>query len=149
MSVNTHTPVVVGRLKVVPFSMLCVTSDVDILVATRMSLFVAERSVCLKIDGSVKILIPFKNLFPVQIENALTAHLSIREAAAVSVPDAQFGEVVGAWIVLEPGTTMTREDVRKVVSDAINPQVCPSSLSFFLSEYIGLVERPCVGVVRW
>lgn len=64
-----------------------------------------------------------KNLFPVQIENALTNHPSIREAAAVSVPDAQYGEVVGAWIVLESGTTMTREDVRKVVSDTINPQV--------------------------
>lgn len=82
-----------------------------------------------------------ENLFPVQIENALTNHPSIREAAAVSVPDAQYGEVVGAWIVLEPGTTMTREDVRKVVSDTINPQNAPAWV-WFIGEPGVAVELP-------
>ncbi|KAL4068580.1 hypothetical protein V8B97DRAFT_1873108 [Scleroderma yunnanense] len=86
----------------------------------------------LRIVGRVKDIIirGGENLFPVQIENALTAHSSIREAAAVSVPDAHYGEVVGAWIVLEPGTTMTREDVRKAVSDRINPQNAPAWVWF-------------------
>lgn len=61
-----------------------------------------------------------------QIENILTAHPSIREAAVVAVPDAKYVEVVGAWIVLEPGTKMTREEVKKVVSDGMNPQVMNS-----------------------
>ncbi|OCB89127.1 acetyl-CoA synthetase-like protein [Sanghuangporus baumii] len=39
-----------------------------------------------------------ENLFPVQIENRMTFHPAIREAAAVSVPDRKYGEVVGAWI---------------------------------------------------
>ncbi|KAL5476811.1 hypothetical protein ACEPAI_2997 [Sanghuangporus weigelae] len=39
-----------------------------------------------------------ENLFPVQIENRITFHPAIREAAAVSVPDRKYGEVVGAWI---------------------------------------------------
>ena len=64
-----------------------------------------------------------QNLFPVQIENALTAHPFIREAAAVAVPDTKFGEVVGAWIVLEPGKTMSKEDVQQVVRGNMNPQV--------------------------
>lgn len=58
-----------------------------------------------------------------QIENALTAHPSIREAAAVSVPDTKYGEVVGAFVVREPNTHMSREDVRRAVSDTMNPQV--------------------------
>lgn len=65
----------------------------------------------------------YQNLFPVRIENVLTAHSSIREAAAVAVPDAKYGEVVGAWVLLEPGKTMSKEEVCQVVRDNLNPQV--------------------------
>lgn len=68
-----------------------------------------------------------QNLFPVQIENALTAHPAIREAAAVSVRDTKYGEVVGAWIVREPSTNISREDVRRTVSESMNPQVSSGS----------------------
>ncbi|KIJ63176.1 hypothetical protein HYDPIDRAFT_113780 [Hydnomerulius pinastri MD-312] len=86
----------------------------------------------LRIVGRIKDIIirGGENLFPVQIENALTAHPSIREAAAVSVPDAKYGEVVGAWIILEPGTTMSREEVRRAVSDHMNPQNAPAWVWF-------------------
>lgn len=58
------------------------------------------------------------------VENALTAHPQVREAAAVAVPDSKYGEVVGAWIVRQPNTNMSREDVYRSVADNINPQVC-------------------------
>ena len=58
-----------------------------------------------------------------QIENVLTAHGEIREAAVVSVPDPKYGEVVGAWIVREPSTGITKESVRRVVAEGMNPQV--------------------------
>lgn len=64
-----------------------------------------------------------QNLFPVQIENALTAHHYIREAAAVSVPDSHYGEVVGAWVVLEPHAKLSKQDVRQCVTEKMNPQV--------------------------
>ncbi|KAF9226330.1 acetyl-CoA synthetase-like protein [Gyrodon lividus] len=78
----------------------------------------------LRIVGRIKDIIirGGENLFPVQIENVLTAHPSIREAAAISVPDVKYGEVVGAWILLEPGATMSKEEVRQVVSNNMNPQ---------------------------
>ncbi|KAL5498673.1 hypothetical protein ACEPAH_2028 [Sanghuangporus vaninii] len=63
-----------------------------------------------------------ENLFPVQIENRMTFHPAIREAAAVSVPDRMYGEVVGAWIVREEGTQISREAVRKWVAEGMNPQ---------------------------
>jgi acyl-coenzyme A synthetase/AMP-(fatty) acid ligase len=62
----------------------------------------------------------------VQIENRLTAHPHIREAAAVSVPDTKYGEVVGVWIVRQPsgeGSSLTRSEVRKWVTEGMNPQV--------------------------
>ena len=64
-----------------------------------------------------------QNLFPVQIENILTAHPHIREAAVVAVPDSKYGEVVGAWIVREPQTAITKEETRRVVAEGMNPQV--------------------------
>ena len=45
-------------------------------------------------------------------------------AAVVAVPDAYYGEVVGAWIVRDPHLAhLSREQVRKVVATAMNPQV--------------------------
>ena len=66
----------------------------------------------------------------------MTAHPEIREAAAVAVPDSKYGEVVGVWIVREPHTHISREDVRSCVSK-MNPQVriilvaCSHALSSF------------------
>lgn len=70
-----------------------------------------------------------QNLFPVQIENVLTASPAIREAAVVSVPDDRYGEVVGAWIALEEAHRgkMQKEDVRKIVRAKMNPQVVGST----------------------
>lgn len=65
-----------------------------------------------------------KNLFPVQIENTLTAHDAIREAAAIAVSDKKYGEVVGTWIVREPDEVpLSRREVRALVAKNMNPQV--------------------------
>ncbi|KAI0689817.1 acyl-CoA synthetase [Cytidiella melzeri] len=88
----------------------------------------------LKIVGRIKDIIirGGENLFPVQIENALTATPTILEAAVVSVPDTVYGEVVGAWIVKDPvrGLNVSRQDVRKVVASALNPQNAPKWVWF-------------------
>ncbi|TRM59781.1 acetyl-CoA synthetase-like protein, partial [Schizophyllum amplum] len=78
----------------------------------------------LRIVGRIKDIIirGGENLFPVQIENALTSHPGIREAAAIAVPDQRYGEVVGAWIVREPGTAVSQAEVRRAVADTMNPQ---------------------------
>lgn len=65
-----------------------------------------------------------QNLFPVQIENLLTAHAHIREAVVVSVPDPKYGEVVGAWISREPHMDpISKDAVRRIVAEGMNPQV--------------------------
>ncbi|PSR78602.1 hypothetical protein PHLCEN_2v7349 [Hermanssonia centrifuga] len=80
----------------------------------------------LRIVGRIKDIIirGGENLFPVQIENVLTAHAAILEAAVVSVPDLRYGEVVGAWIVRDPHKpSVSREQIRKIVAEGMNPQV--------------------------
>ncbi|KAF9447142.1 acetyl-CoA synthetase-like protein [Macrolepiota fuliginosa MF-IS2] len=86
----------------------------------------------LKIVGRIKDIIirGGENLFPVQIENALTAQDPIREASVVAVPDEKYGEVVGAWIVREPGSSISKEEVRKAVTQGMNPQNAPAWVWF-------------------
>ncbi|KAF8512662.1 acetyl-CoA synthetase-like protein [Hysterangium stoloniferum] len=68
-----------------------------------------------------------ENLFPVQIENALTNHSSIREAAVIAVPDPVYGEVVGAWLVRKSDEPqISRTELRQWVGEQMNPQSRPS-----------------------
>ncbi|GBE87423.1 hypothetical protein SCP_1100990 [Sparassis crispa] len=89
-----------------------------------------------------------ENLFPVQIENVLSAHSAIREAAVIAVPDARFGEVVGTWIVREPQSTMSKAEVRKVVSTGMNPQNAPAWVWFLGEEGVaGEIPKTASGKV--
>jgi len=64
-----------------------------------------------------------ENLFPVQIENALSEHPNIHEASVVAVPDDKYGEAVGVWVKLRtPGKT-TGQDIREWVGEKMNRQV--------------------------
>ncbi|KAG8926362.1 hypothetical protein FRC02_008950 [Tulasnella sp. 418] len=90
----------------------------------------------LRIVGRIKDIIirGGENLFPVQIENVLTTHPAIHEAAAVSVPDSVYGEVVGAWIVRKPGSVkLSRKEIREWVAANMNPQNAPAWI-FFVGE---------------
>lgn len=57
-----------------------------------------------------------------QIENILLKQAGVEEAAVVSVPDDRYGEVVGAWIVRQPGTSASGEEIRAAVAQNMNPQ---------------------------
>ncbi|KAG8713907.1 hypothetical protein FRC08_012656 [Ceratobasidium sp. 394] len=97
---------------------------------------VMDREGYLRITGRIKDLIirGGENLSPIQIENCLTSHPDIVEAAAIAVPDARFGEVVGVWILLRRGAPpMSREDVTEWVKVKMNPQNAPSWV-WFLGE---------------
>lgn len=67
-----------------------------------------------------------QNLFPIQIENRLTFHPLIHEAAVVAVPDDKYGETVGVWVVRSShnrGYKLNREEVKRWVVAEMNPQV--------------------------
>ncbi|KAF6747150.1 acyl-CoA synthetase [Ephemerocybe angulata] len=86
-------------------------------------------------EGYVRIVGRVKNLFPVQIENILTEHPAIREAAVIAVPDPKYGETVGAWIVREPGApVLSRKEVRELVRKNMNPQNAPAWVWFINEE---------------
>lgn len=65
-------------------------------------LYVVDRKRDVVISGGV-------NLFPVDVEEVLEAHPSVREAAAVGVPDPEWGEALLAFVVLEDGAAFEAE----------------------------------------
>ena len=52
------------------------------------------------------------NVYPREVEDALHGCADVAEAAVVGVPDERFGEEVVAFVVLKPGATVTRAELR-------------------------------------
>lgn len=56
-----------------------------------------------------------ENLFPGPVEDVLTAHPEVVEAAVVGIPDAEFGQVLAAYVVARPGSAITPDELREHV----------------------------------
>ena len=52
-----------------------------------------------------------ENVFPVEVEDFLHAHSSIKDVAAIGIPDERLGEIVAVVISVVPGKTLTEEEV--------------------------------------
>ncbi|MBB4155089.1 acyl-CoA synthetase (AMP-forming)/AMP-acid ligase II [Sphingomonas jinjuensis] len=52
-----------------------------------------------------------ENIYSREVENALTEHPAVKEAAVIGVPDPKWGEAVRAVVVLREGNTVTAEDL--------------------------------------
>jgi acyl-CoA synthetase (AMP-forming)/AMP-acid ligase II len=52
-----------------------------------------------------------ENIYPVQIEDFLRAHTSIKDVAVIGLPDPRLGEITAAIIELKPGSICTEEDI--------------------------------------
>jgi fatty-acyl-CoA synthase len=52
-----------------------------------------------------------ENVYPVEIEEALYQHSAVHMCAVIGVPDAKWGEVGKAVVVLKPGTSATEQEL--------------------------------------
>jgi fatty-acyl-CoA synthase len=71
-----------------------------------------------------------ENVYPAEIEKVLFAHSKILDAAAVGVPDAKWGEVGKAFIVLKPGETMTEEEALQFLKGKVGKYKIPKYVEF-------------------
>ena len=51
------------------------------------------------------------NIYPSDLEEALSAHPAVREAAVIGAPSERWGETPVAFVTLEPGVTATPEEL--------------------------------------
>jgi acyl-CoA synthetase (AMP-forming)/AMP-acid ligase II len=56
-----------------------------------------------------------ENVYPAEVENAVLAHPGVADVAVIGVPDARWGEIVLAAIVVKDGQTVEDDEIRSTV----------------------------------
>jgi long-chain acyl-CoA synthetase len=69
-------------------------------------------------------------VWPREIEEALTTHPAVAEAGVAGVADAVKGEAVQAWIVLRSGERATEDDLRRWCRERLAPYKVPARFEF-------------------
>ncbi len=75
-------------------------------------LYITDRAKDMIIRGG-------ENIYCVEIENRLVEHPKVADAAVIGVPHDELGEEVKAVVQVEPGETLTEDEVRQWVADAL------------------------------
>jgi len=71
-----------------------------------------------------------ENVYPVEVENAISLHPKVLEVSVYGVPDKVMGEKVAASIVVIPGTTLTPEEIKEFCSDKLAKYKIPEYVLF-------------------
>jgi acyl-CoA synthetase (AMP-forming)/AMP-acid ligase II len=71
-----------------------------------------------------------ENLSPGEIEDTLSEHPAVAEAAVVGIPDPEWGEAVAAAVVLEPGATATVEELQQWCRERLRSTKAPKVVQF-------------------
>jgi acyl-CoA synthetase (AMP-forming)/AMP-acid ligase II len=97
-------------------------------------LFVVGRTDDMIVSGG-------ENVYPREVEDVLAAHPAVAEVSVVAVGDDEFGERLAAQVV--PAGTVTAEQLRQYVSDALGRHKVPRDVVF-----VGELERTSTGKAR-
>jgi fatty-acyl-CoA synthase len=74
-----------------------------------------------------------ENIYPREVEEFLYTHPKVGEVQVVGIPDERLGEIVAAWVRLEPGTEATEAEIR---------DWCKSQIAYYkIPAYIRFVDE--------
>jgi acyl-CoA synthetase (AMP-forming)/AMP-acid ligase II len=71
-----------------------------------------------------------ENVYPIEVEEVIAQHPNVADVAVVGVPDARWGELVKAFIVLRPGDPPTGEDVVAFARERLAGYKLPRAIEF-------------------
>jgi acyl-CoA synthetase (AMP-forming)/AMP-acid ligase II len=71
-----------------------------------------------------------ENVYPLEVEEMLTAHEAVREAAVVGVDDEAFGQRLVAFVVPVPGATVTADDLKSHIKEQLAGYKVPREVTF-------------------
>jgi O-succinylbenzoic acid--CoA ligase len=86
-------------------------------------LYVLDRRDDLIISGG-------ENIYPAEVEAALVAHPAVKEAGVIGLPDAEWGQTVGAVVALEPGQTATADELIAFCRERLAGYKVPRRIAF-------------------
>jgi fatty-acyl-CoA synthase len=84
-----------------------------------------------------------ENIYPPEVEEFLHHHPDVAEVAVVGLPDARYGEIVGAWIVPRMGTALDPESLREYCQGKIARFKVPQHIAI-----VPALPRTVTGKVR-
>jgi len=79
------------------------------------------------------ILVSGFNVYPAEVERVLDTHPAVAESAVIGVPDPRTGAAVRAVVVLEPGATLTYEELATFAGGSLARYKVPTSVNFLPS----------------
>jgi fatty-acyl-CoA synthase len=92
------------------------------------------------------------NVYPREIEDVLTGHESISQAAVIGVPDERWGEAVKAFVVRRAGSEVTERALTGFVKERLGSLHAPKSVEF-LDEIplspLGKPDRKALRARHW
>ncbi len=71
-----------------------------------------------------------ENISPIEIENILESHSQVSEAAVIGVPDPEWGEVVVAIVITNPGKTVNGKEIMAYCDARLASYKRPASVIF-------------------
>ena len=74
-----------------------------------------------------------ENITSLDIEKAVYGHPAVMECAVIAVPDAKWGEVPKALVVLRPGMSATEQEIIEFCKQRIAGFKVPRSIEFYES----------------
>jgi long-chain acyl-CoA synthetase len=86
-------------------------------------LFLTDRVKDMIISGG-------ENVYPAEVENALSEHPAVADIAVIGVPDPRWGETVKAIVVRRAGVTAQAEDIIAFARERLAHFKCPTSVDF-------------------
>ncbi len=75
-----------------------------------------------------------ENIYPREIEEFIHVIPGVKDAQVVGIPDEKYGEIVGAFVILDEGADLTEEDIRDYAVSKIARYKVPKHI-FFVEEY--------------
>ena len=71
-----------------------------------------------------------ENVSTIEVEQVITAHPAVLEAAVVAIPDDRWGERPKAFVTLKPGAEATERDILAFCRDRLAHFKCPAAVAF-------------------
>jgi fatty-acyl-CoA synthase len=84
-----------------------------------------------------------ENVFPQEVEELLTAHEAVADAAVFGVPDPDFGQRLAASVVLKPDRSATAEELQAYVRERLARHKVPREI-----EFVDELPRTSTGKLR-
>lgn len=74
-----------------------------------------------------------ENISSLEVEKVISAHPAVYETAVIPVPDAKWGEVPKALVVLRPGAKTSEQELLEFLRARLSHYKCPQSVEFLES----------------